>query len=137
MPISHFAEKYTPMQVMVIGAILMAAGLIGFSFVNGWMTAIVSIILLTLGEILIFPSNSLMIDQLAPDHLRGTYFGAGGFRKIGNFLGPVFGGYLLSHYHGQIMLWIITVVTLGSIFFFLTGNKIYVKTRISAEEKSM
>jgi MFS family permease len=123
MPISHLAEKFKIMQVMVVGAVFMAAGLIGFSFVNGWVTAIVAIVLLTLGEILIFPSNSMMIDQLAPEHLRGTYFGAAQFRKIGNFLGPVFGGYLLSHFQGQIMFWVIALVTLGSITFFTAGNK--------------
>lgn len=123
MPISHLAEKFRIMQVMVVGAVFMAAGLIGFSFVSGWATAIVAIVLLTLGEILIFPSNSMMIDQLAPEHLRGTYFGAAQFRKIGNFLGPVFGGYLLSHFQGQIMFWVIALVTLGSIIFFTAGNK--------------
>ncbi|MFF2448132.1 MDR family MFS transporter [Neobacillus sp. NPDC058068] len=123
MPISHLAEKFKIMQVMVVGAVFMAVGLVGFSFVSGWATAIVAIVLLTLGEILIFPSNSMMIDQLAPEHLRGTYFGAAQFRKIGNFLGPVFGGYLLSHFQGQIMFWVIALVTLGSIIFFTAGNK--------------
>ncbi|WHY88366.1 MFS transporter [Neobacillus novalis] len=133
MPISHLAEKFKIMQVMVVGAVFMAAGLIGFSFVNGWVTAIVAIVLLTLGEILIFPSNSMMIDQLAPEHLRGTYFGAAQFRKIGNFLGPVFGGYLLSHFHGQIMFWVIALVTLGSIIFFTAGNKF----RVTKAEKAV
>ncbi|ETI67725.1 MDR family MFS transporter [Neobacillus vireti] len=123
MPISHLAEKFRLMQVMVVGAVFMAAGLVCFSFVSGWATAIIAIVLLTLGEILIFPSNSMMIDQLAPEHLRGTYFGAAQFRKIGNFIGPVFGGYLLSHFQGQIMFWVIALVTLGSIIFFTAGNK--------------
>jgi MFS family permease len=123
MPISHMAEKFKPMQSMIFGAVLVASGLLSFSFVNGWVTAVLSIVLLTMGEILIFPANSLLIDQLAPDHLRGTYFGAGQFRKIGNFLGPVFGGYLLSHFHGQIMFWVVSIVVLVSIIFFTIGNK--------------
>lgn len=127
MPISHYAEKFSPMKVMVGGAVFLAAGLIGFSFVNGWVIAILSMALLTIGEILIFPSNNMMIDQLAPEHLRGTYFGAGQFRKIGNFLGPIFGGWLLSHYQGQIMFWTITAVSLVSILFFTAGNRSYLK----------
>jgi MFS family permease len=134
MPISHVAEKFKTMQVMIIGSVLMAAGLLSFSFVNGWVTAILSIVLLTMGEILIFPSNSMLIDQLAPDHLRGTYFGAGQFRKIGNFIGPIFGGYLLSHYHGQIMFWVISIVVLISIVFFTIGNRSYLNMRM---EKAM
>ncbi|MCM3116887.1 MFS transporter [Neobacillus sp. MER 74] len=125
MPISHIAEKFRLMQVMVVGAVFMATGLVVFSFVNGWISAILAIVFLTIGEILIFPSNSMMIDQLAPEHLRGTYFGAAQFRKIGNFLGPIIGGFLLSQFQGQIMFWVLTITTLGSVVFFLAGNKFY------------
>ncbi|MGG1401106.1 MFS transporter [Bacillus salipaludis] len=135
MPISHIAEKFKPMQAMLAGSIFMAAGLFGFSFVSGWVMAVFSIILLTLGEILIFPSSSILIDHLAPEHLRGAYFGAGQFRKIGNFLGPVLGGFLLSHVHGQVMFWMIAVITLGSLFFFTAGNKVYIKSRVQSIEK--
>ncbi|MFK9090518.1 MDR family MFS transporter [Bacillus salipaludis] len=133
MPISHVAEKFKLMQVMVVGAFFMAAGLIGFSFVNGWVVAILAMVLLTVGEILIFPSNSMMIDTLAPEHLRGTYFGAAQFRKIGNFLGPVIGGYLLSHSQGQMMFWVLAIITLGSIIFFTAGNK----SRITSAESTI
>ena len=137
MPISHIAEKFRLMQVMVVGAVFMAAGLIGFSFVNGWVTAIAAMVLLTVGEILIFPSNSMMIDQLAPEHLRGTYFGAAQFRKIGNFLGPIIGGFLLSHFQGQIMFWTISLLTLGSIIFFSIGNKSFIKASEQSAERAV
>lgn len=137
MPISHLAEKFSLMQGMVVGAIFISAGLVGFSFINGWVTAITAMILLTIGEILIFPSNSMMMDKLAPEHLRGTYFGAGQFRKIGNFLGPIIGGYLLTHFQGQIMFWTIAIITLISIMFFTAGNRSFLKTRISTTEKTL
>lgn len=137
MPISHFAEKFRLMRVMVIGALFMAAGLIAFSFVNGWVIAILAIVLLTIGEILIFPSNSMMIDQLAPEHLRGTYFGAAQFRKAGNFLGPVIGGYLLSQFQGQIMFWILALTTIGSVIFFTAGNKFFNNAKAPNFEKTM
>lgn len=137
MPISHFAERFGLMQGMVVGSVFIAAGLLSFSFVTGWVTAILSITLLTLGEILIFPANSMMMDTLAPDHLRGTYFGAGQFRKIGNFLGPIFGGYLLSQFQGQIMFWVISTISLGSIIFFTIGNRNFIKTKTTNTEKAM
>ncbi|WP_413300511.1 MFS transporter [Bacillus sp. 1P10SD] len=137
MPISHIAEKFRLMQVMVVGAVFMAAGLVVFSFVNGWVTAIAAMVLLTVGEILIFPSNSMMIDQLAPEHLRGTYFGAAQFRKIGNFLGPITGGFLLSHFQGQIMFWTIALLTLGSIIFFSIGNKSFIKASEQSAERAV
>ncbi|MGG3470663.1 MFS transporter [Neobacillus pocheonensis] len=137
MPISHLAEKFSLMQAMAAGSIFIAAGLLGFSIINGWVMAIFAMVLLTLGEILIFPSNSMMMDKLAPDHLRGTYFGAGQFRKIGNFLGPILGGFLLSHYQGQIMFWVIAILSLGSIIFFTAGNRSYLKTKIITTEKTV
>jgi MFS family permease len=136
MPISHVAEKFRLMQVMVVGAVFMAAGLVGFSFVNGWVTAILAIVFLTIGEILIFPSNSMLIDQLAPEHLRGTYFGAAQFRKIGNFLGPIIGGFLLSQFQGQIMFWVLTITTLGSVVFYLAGNKFYIDAKVPQNKKT-
>ena len=136
MPISHVAEKFRLMQVMVVGTVFMAAGLVAFSFVNGWTTAILAIVLLTIGEILIFPSNSMMIDQLAPEHLRGTYFGAAQFRKIGNFLGPLIGGYLLSQFQGQIMFWILSITTLGGVVFFSAGNKFFMNTKVTQNKKN-
>jgi MFS family permease len=136
MPISHVAEKFRLMQVMVVGTVFMAAGLVAFSFVTGWTTAILAIVLLTIGEILIFPSNSMMIDQLAPEHLRGTYFGAAQFRKIGNFLGPLIGGYLLSQFQGHIMFWILSITTLGGVVFFSAGNKFFMNTKVTQNKKT-
>lgn len=126
-PISHVAEKFRPMQVMVIGSILLCSGLIGFSFVNGWITAILSIAVLTLGEILIFPSNSILIDQLAAENLRGTYFGASQFRKIGHFTGPMLGGFFLSQFGGQIMFLVISCIALSSIYFYTLGNRVQMR----------
>jgi MFS family permease len=139
MPISHFAERWKPMQTMIIGALFMAAGLFSFCFVSGsgWVTAIVSVVFLTIGEILIFPSSSVLIDELAPDHLRGTYFGAGQFRKIGNFIGPILGGYLMSQFNGRIMFSIISLVVLASIVFFKIGNEIYVKMSVTSGGKAI
>ncbi|CAH2712948.1 Na(+), Li(+), K(+)/H(+) antiporter [Neobacillus rhizosphaerae] len=137
LPISHLAGRFSLLQAMAAGSVFTAAGLIGFSFINGWVIAILAMILLTIGEILIFPSNSMMMDELAPEHMRGTYFGAGQFRKIGNFLGPIMGGYLLSHFQGQIMFWVIAILSLGSIIFFIAGNRMYLSNRVNRTEKTV
>ncbi|WP_456271063.1 MDR family MFS transporter [Bacillus sp. AK031] len=127
MPVSSVAEKFRPMQTMVFGAFIMVIGLAGFGIANGWILSIISVALLTLGEILIFPANSVLIDRLAPDHLRGIYFGAGQFRKVGNFAGPVLGGFLLNEIGGAGMLWTVSLVALFSIVFFTMGNRSFVK----------
>ncbi|MGF2616066.1 MFS transporter [Rossellomorea vietnamensis] len=127
MPVSAAAEKFNPMQTMVTGAIFIRLGLAGFGFTDGWILSIVSVTLLTLGEILIFPANSVLIDRLAPQHLRGIYFGAGQFRKIGHFAGPVMGGFLFHEAGGTIMLWLVSLIALTSLFFFSYGSRSFVK----------
>lgn len=104
MPISHFAERFKTMQVMMAGALFLSVGMLAFGFVTGWYTGILAIIFITIGEILIFPSSSYLVDQLATDELRGTYFGAAQFRRIGHFLGPIAGGYLLNGRRDSIIL---------------------------------
>ncbi|MFY4774445.1 MDR family MFS transporter [Metabacillus sp. RGM 3146] len=135
MPISHIAEKYKPMQVMIFGAILTAAGLAGFGIANGWISAVIAMALFTVGEILIFPSSSVIIDELAKDHLRGTYFGANQFRRVGSFAGPILGGYLLGQMGSGVMFAVISAITLGSIFFFTLGSRVQVKIPLPAVKK--
>lgn len=134
MPISHFAERFKPMQVMMAGAVFLSAGMLTFGFVTGWYLSILAIVFVTIGEILIFPSSSYLVDQLATDELRGTYFGAAQFRKIGHFLGPITGGFLLKEAGGTVLFPVIAIAVLLSILFFIRGNRIFVKAAPAAVE---
>ncbi|WP_240338465.1 MDR family MFS transporter [Peribacillus alkalitolerans] len=122
MPISHYAEKFKPMHLMVAGAIFMGVGLFSFGYFNAWAGLIVAMGLLTIGEILIFPSNSLVIDQLAEEGMRGAYFGASQFRSLGHFFGPIAGGYLLTEIGGPFMFTCIATLVMVSTIFFYKGS---------------
>ncbi|CAM3951127.1 MDR family MFS transporter [Mesobacillus zeae] len=123
MPLSAYSEKFKTMQVMMAGAILLSAGLLCFGFAKGWIIAIIAVLLVTVGEILIFPSSSMLVDQIAPEELRGTYFGASQFRKIGQFAGPIAGGFLLGEGGALLLFPVIAGITVCSLFFFSRGNK--------------
>jgi MFS family permease len=127
MPISHFAERFKTMQVMMAGAVFLSIGMLTFGFVTGWYTGVLAIFFVTIGEILIFPSSSYLVDKLATDELRGTYFGAAQFRKIGHFFGPITGGFLLKEAGATVLFTFIAIAVLGSILFFVQGNKVFVK----------
>ncbi|MCY8225550.1 hypothetical protein [Bacillus haynesii] len=51
-----------------------------------------SMFVLTIGEILCFPSMNVLLDELAPDHMKGAYYGMQNLYNIGEFLGPWLGG---------------------------------------------
>jgi len=78
-----------------------------------WVKAV---ILMSLAETILFPTMNVHLDRIAPDHLRGAYFGASAFYSLGFALAPLGGGWLLDHYGGatvyQIMAFMCLLVML-------------------------
>ncbi|MFD0589108.1 MDR family MFS transporter [Paenibacillus sp. GCM10027627] len=122
-PFSKWAESRSPMTAIILGSVFYAIGNVGFAFSGNWWMLLVSMLVFTWGEILTFPAGSLIVDRLAPDKMRGTYFGAQTFTNMGHFLGPWLGGMLLQHYGGQALFVIVAAITLGSIWFYRLGER--------------
>ncbi|MCA1027274.1 MFS transporter [Cytobacillus kochii] len=123
LPFAKLMEKVRPLKSMIIGSALVAIGLFFFAISTHWIMAVIGVILFTFGEILSFPASSILIDQLASEELRGTYFGAAQFRNTGSFIGPMIGGYLIGISGGTIAFFVIAVICLCSIIFFSAGIK--------------
>ncbi|MBH5320414.1 MFS transporter [Paenibacillus sp. GSMTC-2017] len=121
-PFSKWAEKRSPLTAIVVGSICYAIGNLGYAFSNSWWILIVSMIVFTLGEILTFPAGAVMLDRLAPEEMRGTYFGAQTFTNLGFFLGPWLGGFLLQGYGGQTLFIVIAIISLVSVWFYRLGE---------------
>ena len=64
----------------------------------GWVGAIA---IMSLAEAILFPTMSVHLDRIAPDHLRGAYFGAMSFYSLGYALAPFGGGLILDAIGGQ------------------------------------
>ena len=122
--LTKFAERWTPLTAIVIGAVLFALGEVGFAFSQGWSLFILSMILFTLGEIFILPAEYMLLDKITPAEMRGTYYGAQSFVNFGSFAGPWLGGLALSAYGGPAMFLGSGVVALSAIFFFSKGQSI-------------
>ncbi|QSX29328.1 MFS transporter [Shewanella cyperi] len=63
----------------------------------GWIGAVV---VMSVAETILFPTMNVHIDRLAPDHLRGAYFGAASFYEFGFAFAPLGGGIILDHFGG-------------------------------------
>jgi len=121
-PVTRWAERFTLFGRIVLGCLLFAIGEIGFAFSEGWFTFSLSMILFTLGEILVVPAEFAQLDQITPEGMRGTYYGAQGFSEFGNFLGPWLGGLLLSVYGGEALFLTMGAISLISLMFFSQGR---------------
>ncbi|QTH63757.1 MFS transporter [Psychrosphaera ytuae] len=69
----------------------------------GWIGAIA---LLSVAETILFPTMNVHIDRIAPNHLRGAYFGAASFYEFGYAFAPLGGGLILDHLSGS---WVFTI----------------------------
>ena len=67
------------------------------SFFMGWLGAV---IVMSLAEAILFPTMNVHVDRIAPQNLRGAYFGATAFYDLGFALAPIGGGIILDLYGG-------------------------------------
>jgi MFS family permease len=74
----------------------------------GWIGAIV---VMSLAETILFPTMNVHIDRLAPEHLRGAYFGAASFYEFGYAIAPLGGGIILDQLGGSWLFLITAALT--------------------------
>ncbi|TAK71905.1 MAG: MFS transporter, partial [Gammaproteobacteria bacterium] len=119
-PVSQFfGQRFSYLSTMIFGVFLLAMGLIGIgNSGTNILFYIISEIIFTLGEILVFSFSSVAIDMMAPANLRGSYFGAATFQFIGRAIGPPVGGLLLELLGVSLSLSAIALLTSLSIFCF-------------------
>lgn len=131
-PLSRWVEKKEPFIGVASGSVLLAVGEIGFAFSSGWTAYIVSMILFTIGEVLLVPSEYAMIDRITPDGMRGTYYGGATLSNLGNFLGPWVGSMVLGAFGGTVMFLMYGFIALVGILFYHRGRLVY---RTKAEKQ--
>ncbi|WP_438269833.1 MDR family MFS transporter [Photobacterium sanguinicancri] len=99
-PILRLLQRFPLFTRSQIGMGLMAMSQVGFLMVPvdwpvGWLIAC---FILSLGEVIAFPTLNVQIDKLAPAHLRGSYFGAAAIYSLGFALAPLVGGIMIQAY---------------------------------------
>jgi MFS family permease len=87
----------------------------------GWIGAIV---VMSLAETILFPTMNVHIDRLAPEHLRGAYFGAASFYEFGFAIAPLGGGIILDQLGGPWLFFIAAGLTLIVIYLYSILDKL-------------
>jgi MFS family permease len=114
LPVSKWAEKRSLLSNVVTGNICYALGLICLAFTRNWTVGVIGIFIFTIGEILSFPAGTLFIDRIAPEDMRGAYYGIKNILDLGKFFGPWLGGLLMAAWGGTIMLTLMAALVLLS-----------------------
>ncbi|WML49791.1 MFS transporter [Neobacillus sp. PS3-34] len=126
-PISRYMEKKSPLHSISIGTLMFATGIVGFWLSFNFLTLLFSMIVFTIGETFLIPAEYAIIDEITPDNIRGSYYGAVSFTTLGSFIGPGLSGLLLTVFNSHIMFLFLLIVSLFSILFYLWGIHLNLK----------
>jgi MFS family permease len=93
--ITRITKKYRPLPVMMVGTFFYTLGVgsvaLGRSLTGFW----ISIVIMTIGELILMPTSSSYVASLAPPDMRGRYMSVAGLTwsaAVG--IAPVLGGFL-------------------------------------------
>lgn len=130
LPLTALGGKRSPIASIAMGNLLFSLGNIGYAFSHNEVAFMASMFVFTLGEILCFPAGNLLIDGIAPEGMRGTYFGAQTLQNVGQFLGPLLGGILLKETSGTVLFTVMATMTCFGTWFYLRGDRLKPKAQL-------
>lgn len=94
-PITRYSERLAPLPVMAAGALFYALGVGSVALATGFSHFLLSMVIVSIGEMLVVPTGTAMAANLSPADMRGRYMGFYGLTwSVGIGIGPVIGGLL-------------------------------------------
>ncbi len=123
--VTRITKRFRPLPVMVVGAIFYTIGVgsvsLGTSFIGFW----ISIVVMTIGELILMPTSSAYVANLAPPDMRGRYMSVAGLTwNASAGVAPVLGGFLsdniapVATWYGAFMVGI-----LGILWFYIQARR--------------
>jgi MFS family permease len=128
--INSWTQHMNQIRVICLGFLVFGCGVISFGFFEQMpMMFILSMIIFSIGEILVFSNANLLIDQISPANLKGSYFGILEIGRMGYVFGPYLGGLIIQYASGPTMFVSLGLLSFISIFFYKYGDTIYQKKK--------
>ena len=131
--LSRGMRQENMLRWLVLGTLFFILGLIGFSLAGQslWLW-IAAMAIFTLGEIIVIPVEYMFIDFIAPQHLKGSYYGVQNLSALGGAINPVLCGFILSYAAPHMMFLMLIAAALFSLLFFFLGHRLAQKQQHSA-----
>lgn len=125
-PLLKMLERVPLFSRTRIGMVLIAAGQVAFivspnDSALGWALAC---FIISLGEVITFPTLNVQIDRLAPAHLRGSYFGATALYSLGFAIGPIVGGAMIEWFGASWLFALCFIVSVTMIWLYALASKV-------------
>jgi len=118
--ISRSCKKYPPFLVMTFGTLFFIAGFTMIGFVGEVPLFLLAIVVITIGEMITFPTNRAIGANFAPVEMRGRYMAVYDLGwTIPATVGPAAAGIILDHYNPN-LLWFLggVLCTVSALVFY-------------------
>jgi MFS family permease len=103
--ITRISKRYPSLRVMAVGTLFYALGVGSVAFGQGFWGFWLSMVIVTIGELITTPTATTLVANLAPADMRGRYMSIYGLTwGAAAGIGPVVGG-LLSDNFGPVFTW--------------------------------
>jgi MFS family permease len=124
--VTRIAKRYPALPVIGIGALFYAVGVGSVALGAGFWAFVISMVIMTVGELILTPAATNMVAELAPVNMRGRYMSIYGLGwPIASGVGPILGGFLsdtiapVAMWYGGGMLGL-----LGAVGFFIMARMV-------------
>ena len=124
-PISTLTKKFSSFSILITGAVFYGLGLGSVALGSTFPMFVISMAIMTMGELLMMPTATTMTANMAPPEMRGRYMGLFNLTyTIGMGVGPIVGG-LLNDFIAPVAIWYggMVFAFLSAIGFFYLSRK--------------
>jgi len=98
-PVTSITKKFRPLPVLALGAFFYSIGVGGVAFGSSFWSFWLCMVILTVGELIMSPTITTLVANIAPPDMRGRYMSIFGLTwGIGVGTGPVIAGYFSDHF---------------------------------------
>ena len=115
--VTHITKRYRPLPVMALGTFFYTLGVGSVAFSHSFTGFWISIVIMTIGELILMPTASAYVAGLAPPDMRGRYMSVAGLTwSAAAGIGPLMGGYLndniapVATWYGGFVIGIIGII---------------------------
>lgn len=103
--VTRVTGRFRALPVLAVGAAFYMFGLTGFALSSGFWGFAVGMAVMTVGELIVSPTATALVANLAPADQRARYMGVFALAwTVGSGLGPVAGGFLNDHF-APVAIW--------------------------------
>jgi MFS family permease len=131
--VTRNTQRKAPLWMLFSGALIYALGVGSIALGTGFWGFWGSMVIVTIGELILIPTATTYVANLAPPDMRGRYMSAFTFSwGVGSGIGPVVGGYLNDQINPQAIWYGGGLIgILGALWFFVQAGARKEKPRFS------